>query len=79
MFFVNSVAILLFLYETIAQWSNNMMIKLAKQKGIFDVRVRSLYRNIGNDKLLPLSSPNFVQIRGNDTTDIGMAQISYIQ
>ena len=55
------------------------MIKLAKQKGIFDVRVRSLYRSIENDKLLPLSSRNFVQIRGNDTTDIGMAQISYIQ
>lgn len=57
----------------------NMMIKLVKQKGIFDVRVRSLYRSVGNGKLLPLSSRNLVQIRGNGTTDIGMAQISYIQ
>ena len=57
----------------------NMMIKLVKQKGSFNVRVRSLYRSVGNDKLLPLSSRNLVQIRGNGTTDIGMAQISYIQ
>ena len=58
--------------------SQNMMIKLIKQKGPMNIRVRSLERSIEKDELLPLSSGSLIQIKGNGTTDIGIAQISYI-
>lgn len=58
--------------------NQDLMIKLIKLKGSLGVRVRSLERSIAKDELLPLSSGNLVQIRGNGTTDISTVQINHI-